>query len=51
MHIGIWWGSQKYRPLGRLKRRWEGNFKMDFKEIVGWNELISLRVGTSGGLF
>ena len=23
------------RPLGRPKRRWEGNIKMDFQE-VGW---------------
>ena len=33
------------RPLGRPKRRWEGNIKMDFKGIVGggmdWIELAS----------
>jgi hypothetical protein len=27
--------SEGKRPLGRPRRRWEGNFKMDLKE-VGW---------------
>jgi hypothetical protein len=34
------------RPLGRPRRRWRDNIKMDLKEI-GW---IWLRIGTSGGL-
>jgi len=24
------------RPLGRSRRRWEDNIKMDFREVVGW---------------
>jgi hypothetical protein len=35
MHIGYWWESQK-RPLGRPRRRWVDNIKMDFRE-VGWD--------------
>jgi hypothetical protein len=38
------------RPLGRPKLMCEGNIKMDFKEMIGWTGLTSLRVGTSGGL-
>jgi hypothetical protein len=40
------------RPLGRPRRRWEDNIKMDLRE-VGWGAytgLIWLRVGTDGGL-
>jgi hypothetical protein len=40
------------RPLGRPRRRWVDNIKMDLREI-GWDEwigLIWLRIGTSGGL-
>jgi hypothetical protein len=52
MHIGYWWESQKERPLGRPRRRWVDNIKMDFGEIDGvvWTGLIWLRIGTSGGL-
>ena len=33
------------RPLGRLRRRWEDNIKMDLQEVGrGW-----LRIGTGGG--
>jgi hypothetical protein len=40
------------RPLGRPRRRWVDNIKMDLREIewmewIGW---IWLRIGTSGGL-
>jgi hypothetical protein len=31
MHIGYWWESQKERPLGRARRRWVDNIKMDLK--------------------
>jgi hypothetical protein len=35
------------RPLGRHRRRWEGNIKMDFQEVVGgrgdWMELAQDR--------
>jgi hypothetical protein len=37
------------RPLGRPRRRWVDNIKMDLREI-GWIGLIWLRIGTSGGL-
>ena len=34
------------RPLGRLRRRWEGNIKMDLQEVGGggdWMELAQDR--------
>ena len=39
------------RPLGRLRRRWEDNIKMDLQEVggvvgTGWSWL---RIGTDGG--
>jgi hypothetical protein len=39
------------RPLGRPRRRWEDNIKMDFWEVggvvgIGWSWL---RIGTGGG--
>jgi hypothetical protein len=37
MHIGYWWESQKERDhLGRPRRRWVDNIKMDLTEI-GWD--------------
>jgi hypothetical protein len=30
IHIGYWWKSQK-RPLGRQRRRWVDNFKIDLR--------------------
>jgi hypothetical protein len=39
------------RALGRPRRRWVDNIKMDFKrDTMGWYGLIWLRIGTSGGL-
>jgi hypothetical protein len=40
------------RPLGRPRRRWEDNIKMDLQEVgwVAWSGLIWLRIGTGGGL-
>jgi hypothetical protein len=38
------------RPLGRPKRRWEDNIKMDLPEVGVWTGLIWLRIGTGGGL-
>ena len=37
------------RPLGRLRRRWEDNIKVDLKEIVraAWNGSIWLRARTA----
>jgi hypothetical protein len=40
------------RPLGRLRRRWEDNIKMDLREI-GFGDVdgfIGLKIGTGGGL-
>jgi hypothetical protein len=41
-------------PLGRPRRRWVDNMKMDRREIrwdgMVWIGLIWLRIGTSGGL-
>jgi hypothetical protein len=37
------------RPLGRPRRRWVDNIKMDLREI-GWDDVVWLRIGTSGGL-
>ena len=38
------------RPLGRPRRRWEDNIKMDLQEVgvveTGWSWL---RIGTGGG--
>jgi hypothetical protein len=35
------------RPLGRPRRRWEDNIKMDLQEVgIGWRWL---RIGTGGG--
>jgi hypothetical protein len=36
MHIGYWWESQKERLLGRPRRRWMDNIKMDLRE-TGWD--------------
>jgi hypothetical protein len=48
MHIGYWWESQKERtPLGRLRRRWKDNIKIDEMICTG---LIWLRIETNGGL-
>jgi hypothetical protein len=43
---------ERKRALGRLRRRWEDNIKMDVQEIeLGlWTALIWLQIGTSGGL-
>jgi hypothetical protein len=36
------------RPLGRPRRRWEDNIRIDLKVV--WTGFIWLRIGTSGGL-
>jgi hypothetical protein len=42
------------RPLGRPRRRWVDNIKIDLRELgwdgMGWIGSICLRIGTSGGL-
>jgi hypothetical protein len=43
--------SEGKRPLGRTKRRWVDNIKIDLREDrTVWIGLIWLRIGTSGGL-
>ena len=39
------------RPLGRVRRRWEDNIKMDLQEVEwgAWAGLMWLRIGTDGG--
>jgi hypothetical protein len=40
------------RPLGRQRRRWVANIKMDLRhDGMVWIELIWLKIGTSGGHF
>jgi hypothetical protein len=40
------------RPLGRPRRRWEDNIKMDLRKMgLGmWIGFFGLRTGTGGGL-
>jgi hypothetical protein len=39
------------RPLGRPRRRWVDNIKMDLREDgMVWIRSIWFRIGTSGGL-
>jgi hypothetical protein len=40
------------RPLGRSRRRWDGNIKMDLPEVgwVGMDCIELARIGTGGGL-
>jgi hypothetical protein len=38
------------RPLGRLRRRWEDNIKMDLQEVGGGcGDWSWLRIGRGGG--
>jgi hypothetical protein len=40
------------RPLGKPRRRWEDNIKIDLREVGwgAWTGLIWLRIGTGGEL-
>jgi hypothetical protein len=40
------------RPLGRSRRRWVDNIRMDLGEVFGvmWTGLVWLRIGTGGEL-
>jgi hypothetical protein len=38
--------SERSKPLGRLRRRWENNIKINLREVG----LIWLRIGTGSGL-
>ena len=39
------------RPLGRPRRRWEDNIRMDLQEVgLGYEDwIVWLRIGTGGG--
>jgi hypothetical protein len=40
-HIGYWWGKPEgKRPLGRPRRRWVDNIRMDLAEIGTDGELL-----------
>jgi hypothetical protein len=47
--VGI---PERRRPLGRPRRRWEDNIKMDLREVRwgAWTGSIWLRIGTGGEL-
>jgi hypothetical protein len=38
------------RPLGRPRRRWEDNIKIDLQEVETWTGLSCLRIGAGRGL-
>ena len=50
MHRVLMEKPEGRRPLGRPRRRWEDNIKMDLREVggvgTGW---IWLGIGTDGG--
>ena len=51
VHRVLVWKPEGKSPLGRPRRRWYNNIKMDFQEVGGcrgdWMEF--LRIGTGGG--
>ena len=51
-YIILVWKPEGKKPLGRSRRRWEDNIKLDLRK---WNRdmtgLIWLRIGTFGGIF
>jgi len=52
VYKGFWWGILRgKKPLGRSRRRWEDNIKMDLLEVGAWTALIWLRIETIGGHF
>jgi hypothetical protein len=50
VHMGFWWGDVRERDLGRPRRRWEDNIKMDLQDVGWrtWTGLVWLRIGTGG---
>jgi len=41
--IGSWWGNEGKRPLGRPRRRWVDNIRMDLREVgCGYMDWIGL---------
>jgi hypothetical protein len=48
----IRWGNlRRNRLLGRTRRKWEDNIKIDLQEVgwTVWSRLIWLRIETGGG--
>jgi len=48
VHRVLVWIPEGNRPLGRPRRRWEDNMKMDLREVGGggdWMELVQDRDG------
>ena len=46
VHRVLVWKPEGERPLGRPRRRWEDNIKMDLREVGGdWMELAQDRDG------
>jgi len=45
------WKPEGKRPLGRPRRRWEVNIKLNLQEVgwEAWTGLVWLRIGTGGG--
>ena len=48
MYTGVWWGKLRERDhLGRPRRRWEDNIKMDLQEMgcggMGWIDVAQDR--------
>jgi len=45
------WKHERRRPLGRPRRRWEDNIKMDLQEMEAgaWIGSSWLRIGRGGG--
>jgi len=48
-HTGFWWETWGKKTLGRPRRRWEGDIKMDL-QIGIWTGLIWLTIGIGDGL-
>jgi hypothetical protein len=50
--MALMWKLNAKRSLGRSRRRWEGNIKMDLQGVGWgvWTGLICLRIGTGGRL-
>ena len=42
MHRVLVWKPEGKRPLGRPRRRWEDNIKMDLQEVAGGGDWMGL---------
>jgi hypothetical protein len=52
VHAGfLWVYPEEKGPLGKPRRRWEYNIKMDFQDVGwrAWTGLTWLRIGIGGG--